>query len=85
MLLSGAGNSIGNLRVKEAALWLEQHRGPRHGFTDEEVAERADEFAEYLAAHGLFLAGSSGVQGVAQAVADPCRRRLALPRSQPAR
>ncbi len=63
LLLSGAGNSIGNLRVKEATRWLEQHEGPRHGFTDEEVAERADEFAEYLAAHGLFLAGSSGVQG----------------------
>lgn len=63
LLLSGAGNSIGNLRVKEAAQWLDQNQGPRHGFTDEEVAERADEFAEYLATHGLFLAGSSGVQG----------------------
>lgn len=63
LLLSGAGNSIGNLRVKEAIQWLEQHGGPRHGFTDDEVAERADEFAEYLAAHGLFLAGSLGVQG----------------------
>ena len=63
LLLSGAGNSIGNLRVKEAAQWLDQNRGPRHGFTDEEVAERAEEFAEYLATHGLFLAGSSGVQG----------------------
>jgi len=63
LLLGGAGNSIGNLRVKEAALWLEQHRGPQHGFTDEEVAVRADEFAEYLAAYGLFVAGSSGVQG----------------------
>lgn len=63
LLLSGAGNAIGNLRVKEAALWLAQHGGPCHGFTDVEVSERADEFAEYLATHGLFLAGSSGVQG----------------------
>lgn len=63
LLLGGAGNSIGNLRVKEAAQWLQQHRGPEHGFTDEEVGLRADQFAEYLAAHGLFLAGSSGVQG----------------------
>lgn len=63
LLLGGAGNSIGNLRLKEAAQWLEQQRGPEHGFSDEEVASRADEFAEYLAAHGLFLAGSSGVQG----------------------
>lgn len=29
----------------------------------EEVAERAGDFNEYLAQHGLFLAGSSGVQG----------------------
>jgi serine/threonine-protein kinase HipA len=63
LLLGGAGNSIGNLRVKEAAQWLQQHCGPEHGFTDEEVGLRADQFAEYLAAHGLFLAGSSGVQG----------------------
>lgn len=63
LLLAGAGNSIGNLRVKEAATWLLHNAGPRYGFTDAEVAARDDEFAEHLASHGLFIAGSSGVQG----------------------
>ncbi len=63
LLLAGAGNPIGHLRVKEAAQWLSANAGPQRGFTDEEVAQRGDEFAEYLASHGLFVAGSSGVQG----------------------
>ncbi|KVL12342.1 type II toxin-antitoxin system HipA family toxin [Burkholderia sp. MSMB1826] len=63
LLLAGAGNSIGNLRVREAAQWLAEHQGPRQGFTDEEVVARGDAFSEYLAAHGFFVAGSSGVQG----------------------
>ncbi len=63
LLLAGAGNPIGNLRVKEAADWLTANAGPLRGFTDDEVAQRGDEFAEYLASHGLFVAGSSGVQG----------------------
>lgn len=64
LLLAGAGNPIGNLRVKEAAAWqAESATGPLRGFTDDEVAERGDAFAEYLATHGEFVAGSSGVQG----------------------
>lgn len=63
LLLAGSGNPIGNLRVKEAAAWLADHAGGFRGFTDEEVAQRGDDFSEYLAAHGLFVAGSSGVQG----------------------
>lgn len=63
LLLAGAGNPIGNLRIKEAADWLAAHTGPMRGFTDDEVAQRSDDFAEYLASHGLFVAGSSGVQG----------------------
>lgn len=63
LLLAGAGNPIGNLRVKEAAQWLQARAGTDRGFTDEEVATRGEDFAEYLASHGLFVAGSSGVQG----------------------
>ncbi|CAN5465838.1 type II toxin-antitoxin system HipA family toxin [soil metagenome] len=63
LLLAGAGNPIGHLRVKEAAQWLAANAGPQRGFTDVEVAQRGDEFSEYLASHGLFVAGSSGVQG----------------------
>lgn len=63
LLLAGAGNPIGHLRVKEAAEWLGANAGAVRGFTDDEVAQRGDEFSEYLASHGLFVAGSSGVQG----------------------
>ena len=63
LLLVGAGNPIGNLRVKEAAGWLSANAGALRGFTDDEVAQRGDAFSEYLASHGLFVAGSSGVQG----------------------
>ncbi len=63
LLLAGAGNPIGNMRIKEAALWLAGHEGPLHGFTDDEVAARGEQFTEHLAQHGLFVAGSSGVQG----------------------
>ena len=63
LLLAGAGNSIGNLRIKEAASLLADNTGFIRGFTDDEVAQRGDQFAEYLASYGLFVAGSSGVQG----------------------
>ena len=63
LLLAGAGNPVGNLRVKEAADWLKTNGGPIRGFTDSEVAARGGDFTEYLASHGLFVAGSSGVQG----------------------
>jgi serine/threonine-protein kinase HipA len=63
LLLAGAGNPIGNLRVKEAAQWLDVNAGVQRGFTDDEVAQRGDQFSESLASHGLFVAGSSGVQG----------------------
>jgi len=63
LLKAGAGNPIGNLRIKEAAQWLERHAGPTQGFADDEVAARSEDFMEFLASHGLFVAGSSGVQG----------------------
>ena len=64
LLCAGAGNPIGNVRLKEAHDWVTARAGHKtHGFTMEEVADRAADFNEYLAQHGLFLAGSSGVQG----------------------
>ena len=63
LLLAGAGNPVGHLRIKEAAEWLDAHRSPAQGFTDDEVALRSGDFIEYLGSHGLFVAGSSGVQG----------------------
>jgi serine/threonine-protein kinase HipA len=63
LLLTGAGNPIGNMRVKEATQWLSMHTGASRGFTGAEVAARGEQFAEYLGQHGCFIAGSSGVQG----------------------
>jgi serine/threonine-protein kinase HipA len=64
LLCAGAGNPIGNVRVKEAHDWVTARSGSTtRGFTMEEVASRAGDFNEYLAQHGLFLAGSSGIQG----------------------
>jgi serine/threonine-protein kinase HipA len=64
LLCAGAGDPIGNVRVKEAHAWvMERTAGQGRGFTIEEVAARAEDFNEYLAQHGLFLAGSSGIQG----------------------
>lgn len=64
LLRAGAGNPIGNMRIKEAWDWLaEQRAGPARGFHFNEVAGRHEEFVEHLAGHGLFVAGSSGVQG----------------------
>ena len=63
LILAGAGNPIGHLRVKEAAQWLSEQPSLVVGFSDDEVAQRSDNFIEYLSTHGLFVAGSSGVQG----------------------
>ncbi len=64
LLRAGGGNPIGNLRIKEAWEWLaERPAGPARGFRFEDVAGRHEDFVEHLAAHGLFVAGSSGVQG----------------------
>lgn len=66
LLLAGAGNPIGHLRVREAYARLQERAGvvaASAGFTFDEVAERSDDFIEQLQAYGMFVAGSSGVQG----------------------
>jgi serine/threonine protein kinase HipA of HipAB toxin-antitoxin module len=64
LLCAGAGNPIGNIRVKEAHEWASARTGTTmRGFTMAEIASRAGDFNEYLAQNGLFLAGSSGIQG----------------------
>lgn len=55
LLLTGGRNSIGNLRVKEAATWLAANPGAIEGFTDEEVAQQGDEFSEDLANNGVAM------------------------------
>ena len=63
LLLAGAGNPVGNLRIKEAAQWLANHAGKAHGFTDEDVASHGEQFIEYVAQYGVRVAGSIGIQG----------------------
>ena len=65
LLKAGAGNPIGNLRIKEAYDWLHLHYPTMElqGFSLNEIIERKEHFIESLASYGLFVAGSSGVQG----------------------
>ncbi|OQX00084.1 MAG: phosphatidylinositol kinase [Thiothrix lacustris] len=64
LLMAGAGNPIGNCRVREAHDWLQtRNTTATKGFNLADIAHRGEGFADYLATHGLFVAGSSGVQG----------------------
>lgn len=63
LLLAGAGNPIGNLRIAEASVYAKAQIGASRGFTRDEIVSRAEAFMEFLANEGYFVAGSSGVQG----------------------
>jgi serine/threonine-protein kinase HipA len=65
LLLAGAGNPVGHLRIREAVEWLTAHAtpAPQEGFSFDDVAARSDDFLEFLSGNGLFVVGSSGVQG----------------------
>ena len=64
LLNAGASNPIGHLRIKEAHQWLQQHYpNTIRGFHLQEIIERNETFIESLASFGLFVGGSSGVQG----------------------
>lgn len=69
MLLAGAFNPIGRLRIREAVHYFERHV-ERHGlaadgFDFDELLARAPEFHETMMVHGMLAAGGTGVQGVA--------------------
>lgn len=64
LLLAGAGNPIGHLRIREAADALMSERNPLSaGWSREEVCRRDASFLEQVHAAGFALGGSSGVQG----------------------
>ncbi|MES3040242.1 MAG: HipA domain-containing protein [Pseudomonadota bacterium] len=64
LLLAGAGNPIGHLRIREAADTLRHGRSQfDEGWTREEVCSRDASFLEQVHAAGFALGGSSGVQG----------------------
>ncbi|MBK8452672.1 MAG: HipA domain-containing protein [Thiofilum sp.] len=62
LLCQGAGNPIGNLRIREAVKILDSNT-PHLGFSYDEVLSRGDAFIEYAYQHGAPIAGSSGAQG----------------------
>jgi serine/threonine-protein kinase HipA len=69
LLLAGAFNPIGRLRIREAVQYFEQHV-ERHGlaadgFDFDELLARAPEFHETMMVHGMLAAGGTGIQGVA--------------------
>ena len=64
LLIAGASNPIGHCRIREAHEWLQSRSTSEpQGFTQEVIATHGENFTEHLAQHGLFIAGSSGVQG----------------------
>lgn len=65
LLLKGAGNPIGHLRVLEAYSWLKDKSPdiPLKGFERQEILGRSEDFIESLTPYGLFITGSSGTQG----------------------
>lgn len=64
LLSVGAGNPVGNVRIREAAERFGRHVvDDRTGFAWDEIVARDGNFIDYLAAHGMFIGGSSGVQG----------------------
>lgn len=60
LLLHGAGNPPGNLRVAEAVI---PPAGHHPGFTKEEIVEKQADFIEYAEARGAVVAGASDVAG----------------------
>ncbi|WP_432822547.1 type II toxin-antitoxin system HipA family toxin [Trichloromonas sp.] len=60
LLVQGAGNPPGNLRVAEAVI----PPGAAHrGFTREEIIDKSADFIEYAEARGAVVAGATDVQG----------------------
>ena len=60
LLVQGAGNPPGNIRVAEAVI---PPAGPHPGFTREEIVEKSADFIEYAEARGAVVAGATDVQG----------------------
>ncbi len=61
MLVRGAGNPPGNVRVREAVEAAEP--SPHPGFPRSDVLERREQFVEYARANGAPVSGSTGAGG----------------------
>ena len=72
LLLHGAFNPIGALRIDQAVAFQADH-ARRHplpedahaGFTFHDLADHHEEVVEYLASHSMLASGTTGVQGMA--------------------
>lgn len=60
LLMHGAGNPPGNLRIAEAVI---PPAGSHPGFTEEEIIEKNADFIEYAEEHGAVAAGATDVAG----------------------
>lgn len=72
LLLHGAFNPIGALRIDQAVAFQADHArrnpppaGAEAGFSFAELAERHETVVEYLATHSMLASGTTGVQGQA--------------------
>lgn len=72
LLLAGAFNPIGALRIDQAvAFYQDQARrnpappGMERGFTFADLAQRRESVLEHLSTHAMLASGTTGVQGVA--------------------
>lgn len=69
IMLLGAINPVGNLRIAEAYEAYTLHLADRapawvnRGFTLKEILERSEDFIEYLEEHGMLSAGTTSLQG----------------------
>lgn len=71
LVLAGAFNPIGRIRVKEAVEYFVTHvqrhdaRQIDRGFSLDEIAARGEDFHERMMIHSMLAAGTTGVQGAA--------------------
>ena len=69
LMLYGAINPVGNLRIAEAAAFYRDFISKKaplwvnRGFTIREILERSENFIEYLEQHGMLSAGTTSLQG----------------------
>ena len=71
LVVAGAFNPIGNLRVTSAVEFYqaEAAKDPlsttKDGFSLEDISQRSDEYLNHISLHSMLAAGTTGVQGVA--------------------
>ena len=67
LLMAGAFNPIGCLRIQSAVQFYEQHVEPDSmpsGFGLDDIQNKSEAFLQHLSLHAMLAAGTTGVQGV---------------------